>query len=104
MPPDARADALASLADAGLVDDARVAEARAQELARRGYGDAAIRHDLQRRRVPREIVAGALAELEPEAERVRRLVAAQPPSQQMLRRLSSRGFSRDTLAEFAERT
>jgi hypothetical protein len=39
---------------------------RAERLAERGYGDAYIRADLERRGLP---VDGALATLEPESER-----------------------------------
>src|SRR5439155_24276402 len=44
---DARAEALETLERAGLVDDRRVAAARACALAERGYGDAAIRFALE---------------------------------------------------------
>ena len=45
--PAARKEALETLERAGLVDDDRLAAARAQALAERGYGDAAIRFDLE---------------------------------------------------------
>lgn len=97
----AREEALAGLAHAGLLDDARLAEARAAQLARRGYGDAGIRADLQRRLIPAEIAADAVAALEPEIERARRLLAAQTLTPALIRRLSGRGFSRDTLEEIS---
>ena len=59
---------------AGLVDDARLAESRAELLARRGYGDAAIRADLRRRLIAPEAAADAVASLEPELERLRRVL------------------------------
>jgi len=95
----AREDAIAALERAGIVDDARLAEARAEQLARRGYGDAAIRADLQRRFISAEIAADAVAALEPEIVRARRLLAGQSLTAALLRRLSARGFSRDTLEE-----
>jgi SOS response regulatory protein OraA/RecX len=97
----ARDDALSSLEAAGLVDDARVAESRANELARRGYGDAAIRADLQRRRIASETITASIDGLEPEADRVQRAMAGKERTPALLRRLASRGFSRDTLEDLA---
>lgn len=95
----AREAAIASLGRAGIVDDARLAENRAELLARRGYGDAGIRADLRRRLIADDIAADAVAALEPELERARRLLAGQSLGPALLRRLASRGFSRDTLEE-----
>jgi len=97
----AREDAIASLARAGAIDDARLAASRAEQLARRGYGDAAIRADLRRRLIASATAAGAVAALEPEPERLRRLLAGQNVTPALLRRLSARGFSRDALDEAA---
>jgi SOS response regulatory protein OraA/RecX len=97
----ARDEALSSLEAAGLVDDTRVAESRARELARRGYGDAAIRSDLRLRRISSETIAAAIEELEPEAGRAARVLNGKERTPQALRRLASRGFSRDTLEELA---
>ena len=97
----ARDDALSSLEAVGLLDDTRVAESRARELARRGYGDAAIRSDLRQRRISSETASAAINELEPEAERVVRAVAGKELTPALLRRLASRGFSRDTLDDLA---
>ena len=99
----AREEALGSLEAAGLVDDTRVAESRARELARRGYGDSAIRSDLRLHRISRETVTAAIEGLEPEAERVLRALEGKEHTPAMLRRLASRGFSRDTLEELAIR-
>jgi len=95
----AREDALASLGRAGLVDDAGLARSRAEALARRGYGNAAIRADLRKRLFPAETVAAAVSELEPEIDRARRLSETEIPAAKLLRRLAGRGFSRDTLEE-----
>jgi SOS response regulatory protein OraA/RecX len=97
----AREDALASLAGAGALDDARLAESRAELLARRGYGDAAIRADLRRRLIEPEVVASAVTSLEPELERLRRVLEGQSVTPALLRRLAGRGFSRDALDEVA---
>ena len=97
----AREDALASLARAGALDDTRLAESRADLLARRGYGDAAIRADLTRRLIAPEVAASAVAALEPELERLRPVLEGQSVTPAVLRRLARRGFSRDTLEELA---
>lgn len=97
----ARDDALSSLEAAGLVDDTRVAESRARDLARRGYGDAAIRSDLRLRRISSDTATAAIEALEPEAERVLRALEGKERTPAMFRRLASRGFSRDTLADLA---
>jgi len=101
LPEAARADALAVLESAGLVDDGRFAVTRAGALACRGYGDAAIRADLERRRVPASAVEEALGALEPERERARGLLGCEPATPALFRRLAARGFDRDVLAELA---
>jgi SOS response regulatory protein OraA/RecX len=97
----ARGDAIASLARAGAVDDVRLAESRAETLARRGYGDAAIRADLRRRLIAPEAAAGAVAGLEPEVLRLQRMLENKSVTPALLRRLAGRGFSRDSLDEVA---
>jgi SOS response regulatory protein OraA/RecX len=95
----AREDVVQALDRAGLLDDTRVARARAGRLARRGYGDAAIRADLQRRLFRADAAADAVESLEPELDRAQRLVAGQSVTPALIRRLSGRGFSRATLDE-----
>jgi SOS response regulatory protein OraA/RecX len=97
----ARDDALAALGRAGVIDDERLAASRAELLAQRGYGDAAIRADLRRRLVADEAVADAVAALEPERDRLRAVLSAQTATPALLRRFAARGFSHETLAEFA---
>ena len=92
---------MAALETSGVLDDARVAETRARELARRGYGNAAIRSDLDRRRISAEAASDAIAALEPELERARSFLAAHGSAAAVLRRLAARGFSRDTLEDLA---
>ena len=99
--PAAREAALATLGNAGVLDDARLAESRAGLLARRGYGDAAIRADLRRRMVAPEAAADAVAGLEPELDRVRRRLEGENVTPALLRRLAGRGFSRETVEEVA---
>jgi SOS response regulatory protein OraA/RecX len=97
----AREDAIASLAGIGALDDARLAQSRAELLARRGYGDAAIRADLRRRQIETETAASAVAALEPEPVRLRRVLENERLTPALLRRLAGRGFSRDSLDEVA---
>ncbi len=97
----AREEAVGALERAGVLDDARLAESRAELLSRRGYGDAAIRADLGRRLIPAEEAACAVAALEPEFARIRRLLEGRAVTPALLRRLAGRGFSRDTLEEIA---
>ena len=97
----ARGEAMDALDRAGLVDDARLAASRAELLARRGYGDAAIRADLARREIGAETAGDAVAALEPEVERLRRRLEGEELTPALLRRLAGRGFSRDTLDEVA---
>ena len=86
------ARALAALQRAGVIDDARFAHARAQALAQRGKGDAAIRFDLGRQGVSNETVEEALASLEPERTRAERVVAQRGEGAATARLLARRGF------------
>jgi SOS response regulatory protein OraA/RecX len=98
---EARDGAIAALCGAGLLDDVRLAESRAEVLARRGYGDMGIRIDLERRLIPAELAADAVAALEPELDRARRLITGQTVTPALMRRMSGRGFSRETLEQVA---
>jgi regulatory protein len=95
--PDARREALEALERAGLVDDRRFAASRASALAGRGYGDAAIAADLERRGIARDATADALAALAPEAERARELVATRGAGARTARFLAARGFGGDAV-------
>jgi SOS response regulatory protein OraA/RecX len=95
----AREEAVGALERAGVLDDARLAENRAELLARRGYGDTAIRADLRRRLISAGNAADAVAALEPELVRIRPLLEGKTVTPALLRRLAGRGFSRDTLDE-----
>ncbi|HZO96574.1 MAG TPA: RecX family transcriptional regulator [Gaiellaceae bacterium] len=96
--PEDAAAALDRLAEAGYLDDARFAASRAEALARRGYGDEAIRADLERRSLDRELVEEALAGLEPEAERALALAGRLGAGAATARRLTAKGFSPDAVA------
>ena len=95
--PAARREALATLGRAGLVDDERFALGRATALAGRGAGDLLIADDLARHGLPVELVESALASLEPEPDRARRLVDALGGTPRTLRRLARKGFRAETL-------
>ena len=97
VPAAAAAESVAALERAGLVDDARLAANRAGGLAGRGYGDAAVRHDLERRGVGAEQIEAALAELEPEIDRARRIVERRGPGLRTMRYLAGKGFGEDAL-------
>jgi SOS response regulatory protein OraA/RecX len=89
---DAGEEALKTLERLGLVDDRRAAHARARALAERDAGDAYIRADLMRRGFAADAVAEALAALEPESDRLARVVERRGLSDRALRRLASKGF------------
>jgi len=97
VPPAERVRAVETLTRAGLLDDARFARGRARALAARGYGDAAIRFDLERQGVEAEFAAEALAELEPERERALRVAASAGGAARTARLLARRGFGEDAI-------
>jgi regulatory protein len=98
--PAARQAAVEAMARAGLVDDGRFARGRAAALADRGAGDSLIRDDLERQGVSGELIATALAALEPETARAARIVAAEGNTPRALRRLAAKGFGREALEPF----
>lgn len=95
--PAQRETAIETLSRAGLVDDARFAERRAAVLAARGAGNELIRAELESRGVPAEPAAKAIALIEPEEDRARRIVAKEGGSAKVLRKLAAKGFSEDVL-------
>ena len=95
--PAAREATLATVERAGIVDDARFAQARASLLADRGAGDALIREDLERRGVAGKVIVHAIAMLEPEAARAARILAAEGNTPRTWRRLTAKGFGEDAL-------
>lgn len=105
VPQAARHEALGTLERVGLLDDARFAADRARRLADRGYGDGAIRFDLERQGVTDELAAEAVGALEPERERAARLVELRGRDGRTARWLAGRGFDaasvEDALGGFA---
>lgn len=98
--PATRADVLDAVARAGLVDDERLAHARARALAARGWGNAAIRSDLERRGVDGELVGQAVSALDPEPERAVRVIERQGRGPRTARYLAARGFDAEVVDSF----
>jgi regulatory protein len=92
-----RIDVLERLDRAGYLDDGKFARQRAATLAGRGSGDALIRDDLERRGIAAELVQAAVQSLEPEPERVARIVERRGRSAKTSRYLAARGFGEETL-------
>lgn len=92
-----RTDVLDRLDRAGYVDDGRFARRRATELAERGSGDELIRDDLERRGIAAELVEAAIESLEPEPQRVARIVERRGRSAKTVRYLAARGFGEEAL-------
>lgn len=92
-----RERALDGLADAGLLSDARFAEARASSLAERCAGDELIRRDLAQHGIGAEVVAEVLAALPAEPERAERAFLQRGGNAKALRYLAAKGFAADSL-------
>ncbi len=100
--PAARDEALQTLARVGVLDDRRVAQNRAAVLAERGYGDAAIRHDLHRRGLEPEEIEDAIARLDPEPLRASAIVGRRGRGPATARHLAARGFAEDAVESALE--
>lgn len=92
-----REEAVGAFERAGLVDDERYAARRAEWLAERGHGDAAIRWRLERDGVGAAEAAAAVDRLEREADRAARIVAVRGPGTTTARELARRGFGEDAV-------
>jgi regulatory protein len=97
--PTTCSETVSRLVDAGAVDDKRLARRRAEILAARGSGDALIRADLEARGLDGELVEDALAALEAESERARKVVATRGARPQTARFLARRGFEEGVVEE-----
>ncbi len=96
IPECERDTAVATLAEAGYVDDATLARGRAVALAARGWGDAAILVRLVGEALPAVHVEAAVAALEPESARAALLVSGHDPRKAWAL-LQRRGFDADTI-------
>ncbi len=95
--PSDRAAAVETMARLGYVDDERMATDRARNMASRGFGDEAIRFDLEGRGIDADLIAAALDRLDPETERARAIVASSPSELKAARSLAAKGFSAETI-------
>ena len=102
VPAEERAAALDELADAGLLSDARFAEARARGLAAKNGSDSLIRNDLHRHGIDREAIAEILEGLEPESERAACIFERRGGGDRALRYLAGKGFTRESLEGLSE--
>ena len=95
--PAVAAQTLDVLARAGLLDDERLAGRRAEVLAGRGLGDAAVRARLVQEGLDPGLADAAVADLEPERERARRLAERERRrgAVGVARLLTRRGFSEE---------
>ena len=99
-----RAYALETLQRTGLQDDRRFAEMRAAAhfdvrdgRFHHGAGDALVRHELVQAGVDEDLVADAIALLEPEPERALRIAERRGYGPKTARYLGGKGFSEDSL-------
>jgi SOS response regulatory protein OraA/RecX len=92
------AEAVERLRASGYVDDRRLAGLRAETLAGRGYGDGAIRIDLERHGIGRDLIDDTLACLEGERARAEALAARDGRTSKTARRLVAKGFASDTVS------
>ena len=90
-------EAVETMRSLGYVDDTRFAISRARALAERGYGDEAIRWDLEHRGLTAEPVEEALARLEPEPARARGVAERLGGGPGAARALAGKGFSADSI-------
>ena len=99
IPPATARDVVQALTRAGVADDARLARRRADELAERGYGDAAIAARLDAEGIEAAAASEALALLEDEPARARWLLATEPDALRAARKLARRGFAPEIVEE-----
>jgi SOS response regulatory protein OraA/RecX len=90
---------MAALVEAGVVDDARVANAWTTRLCERGWGDVAILARLERAGIDGEVAEAAVRALPPEHERARTLIDGEPDVRRAARTLARRGFAQETLED-----
>jgi regulatory protein len=89
--------ASSQLTRAGYQSDTRAAEERARVLAGRLHGDLAIRVDLRGRGISKVDVDAALAGIDPEPARAKKLARRAGEPAQLARVLQRKGYSDDTI-------
>jgi SOS response regulatory protein OraA/RecX len=92
-----RAEAVDRLADIGYLDDERFAFGRARSLAERGYGDDAVRFELEREGVAADRIDTAVAGLAAERERALSVLRGSRSALAGIRKLAAKGFSADSI-------
>ncbi|HET7045272.1 MAG TPA: RecX family transcriptional regulator [Gaiellaceae bacterium] len=95
-----RGQALETLERVGYVDDARFAARRAEQLAAKDWGDAAIAAELERQGVGRDAAGAAIAALEPERERALAVAGRRGSTPRTGAYLARRGFAEEALERF----
>jgi SOS response regulatory protein OraA/RecX len=100
--PAAGRSALLALSEARIVDDARLANGRAETLAERGWGNAAIAARLEAEGIPEAEAGSAIAKLEPEAPRAARVAAGVSDPRKAWGLLTRRGFDEETIGGVVE--
>jgi SOS response regulatory protein OraA/RecX len=94
---DDAATAVERLRQAGYVNDVRYATARADVLAGRGYGNEAVRFELEQDGLGTDEIEAALAALAPERDRALELLRRAKSPLVGIRRLAAKGFGADSL-------
>jgi SOS response regulatory protein OraA/RecX len=90
------------LSEARIVDDARLANGRAETLAERGWGNAAIAARLEAEGIPTAEAGSAIAKLEPEVPRAARVAAGVSDPRKAWGLLTRRGFDEETIEGVVE--
>ncbi len=91
--------ALATLTNAGVVDDTRAAESRARSLADRGWGNAAVAARLAGEGFRSADVQAAVETLRPERERAEAVAARVADPRRAWTLLARRGFGEETVED-----
>jgi SOS response regulatory protein OraA/RecX len=91
--------ALATLTNAGVVDDTRAAESRARSLADRGWGNAAVAARLAGEGFCSADVHAAVETLRPERERAEAVAARADDPRRAWTMLARRGFEEETVED-----
>jgi SOS response regulatory protein OraA/RecX len=92
-----RAETVDRLGEIGYLDDARFAVGRARSLAERGYGDDAVRFELEREGVAADQIEVAVAGLVVERERALTVLRGSRTALAGIRKLAAKGFSADSI-------
>ena len=84
------------------MDDARLANGRAETLAERGWGNAVIAARLEAEGIPEAEAGSAIDKLEPEPPRAARVAATVNDPRKAWALLTRRGFDEETIEAVVE--